>query len=169
MTVPLMVLAALSVLGGLLLLGGWITDWLAPVVGAEEHHELPLAPIAYTLIVTAVVAVGVLVAWFFVAKRDIPREAPTKVSFVTRAARNDLYGDRLNEAVLMRPGDRMVEGLVTFDDHGVDRVVDGSGTAAMGMSGAFARIQTGYVRSYALSILAGALIVIVALLAVNLA
>src|SRR4051794_13540382 len=32
MTVPLMVLAALSALGGLLLLGGWIVDWLAPVV-----------------------------------------------------------------------------------------------------------------------------------------
>ena len=42
MTVPLIVLAALSVLGGLLLLGGWITDWLAPVVGEEEHHALPL-------------------------------------------------------------------------------------------------------------------------------
>ena len=37
MTVPLIVLAALSVLGGLLLLGDWIVDWLAPVVGDEEH------------------------------------------------------------------------------------------------------------------------------------
>ena len=71
LTVPLMVLAALSVLGGLLLLGGWITEWLSPVVGEEEHHALPLPPIAYTLIVTAVVAAGVLVAWLFVAKRDI--------------------------------------------------------------------------------------------------
>ena len=169
MTVPLMVLAALSVLGGLLLLGGWITEWLAPVVGEEAHHALPLPPIAYTLIVTAVVAAGVLVAWLFVAKRDIPREAPQKVSFVTRAARNDLYGDRLNEAVLMRPGDRMVDGLITFDDRGVDRLVDGTGTASMGMSGAFARIQTGYVRSYALSVFGGALLVVLALLAVNLA
>ncbi len=169
MTVPLMVLAALSVLGGLLLLGDWIVHWLAPVVGEEEHHALPLPAIAYTLIVTAVVAVGVAVAWFFVAKRDIPRTAPQRVSFITRAARNDLYGDRFNEAVLMRPGDRMVDGLVTFDDRGVDGVVDGTGTAAMGMSGAFARIQTGYVRSYALSVLLGALIVILALLAVNLA
>jgi NADH-quinone oxidoreductase subunit L len=169
MTVPLMVLAALSVLGGLLLLGGWITEWLAPVVGEEAHHELPLPPIAYTLIVTAVVAVGVAVAWFFVAQRDIPREAPRKVSFVTRAARNDLYGDHLNEALLMRPGNTMVESLVTFDDNGVDRVVDGTGAASMGMSGVFARIQTGYVRSYALSVLAGALLVVLALLAVNLA
>jgi NADH-quinone oxidoreductase subunit L len=168
MTVPLMVLAALSVLGGLLLLGGWITDWLTPVVGEEAHHELPLPPIAYTLIVTATVAVGVAVAWLFVMKRDIPREAPQKVSFLTRAARADLYGDAANEALLMRPGNTMVESLVTFDDKGVDGVVDGTGAAAMGMSGTFRRVQTGYVRSYALSVLAGATLVVLALLAVNL-
>ncbi len=33
MTVPLIVLAALSVLGGLMLLGDWIVEWLAPVIG----------------------------------------------------------------------------------------------------------------------------------------
>jgi NADH-quinone oxidoreductase subunit L len=168
MTVPLIVLAALSVLGGLLLLGGWITDWLAPVVGEEEHHALPLPAIAYTLIVVAVVAVGVAVAWFVVARRDVPREAPQEVSFLTRAARADLYGDAANEVLLMQPGDRLVNGLVTFDDDYVDGVVDGTGSAAMGMSGTFRRIQTGYVRSYALSLFAGALLVVAALLAVNL-
>ena len=39
MTIPLIVLAALSALGGLLLLGDWIVDWLAPVVGEEVEHE----------------------------------------------------------------------------------------------------------------------------------
>jgi NADH-quinone oxidoreductase subunit L len=139
------------------------------VVGHEEHHELPLPPIAYTLIVVAVVAVGVAIAWFFVAKRDIPREAPQEVSFVTRAARNDLYGDAANEAFLMRPGNTFVESLVTFDDDYVDGVVEGSGAASMGMSGTFRRVQTGYVRSYALSLFAGAVLVLLALLAVNLA
>ncbi len=47
MTVPLIVLAALSVLGGVLLLGDWILGWLAPVVGATEHHELAFSPIVY--------------------------------------------------------------------------------------------------------------------------
>lgn len=169
MTVPLMVLAALSVLGGVLLLGDWIVEWLAPVVGTEEHGEPAFPAWVFTLIVVAVVAAGVLVAWLFVAKRDIPREAPRKVSFVTRAARNDLYGDALNESLLMRPGNTMVESLVTFDDKGVDGFVDGTGAASMGLSGAFAKIQTGYVRSYALSVLAGALLVVLALLAVNLA
>jgi NADH-quinone oxidoreductase subunit L len=169
MTVPLIVLAALSVFGGVLLLGDWIVDWLAPVVGAEVHAEPPLPEIVYTLLILAVVAVGVAVAFVLVARRDIPREQPQQVSLATRFARNDLYGDRLNEALLMRPGDTVVRGMADFDDRYLDGAVDGSGAAATGMSGTFRRIQTGYVRSYALSLFAGALLVVAALLAVNLA
>ena len=87
----------------------------------------------------------------------------------TKAARADLYGDALNENLLMRPGDRFVGGLTTFDDHGVDGAVNGTGLAFSGMSQRFRRIQTGYVRSYALSVLGGAVLVLLALLAVNLA
>ena len=63
MTVPLIVLAALSVLGGLLLLNDWIVDFLAPVVGSAVHEEPPLPAIVITLIIVAVVAVGVGLAW----------------------------------------------------------------------------------------------------------
>jgi NADH-quinone oxidoreductase subunit L len=169
MTVPLIVLAVLSVFGGVLILGGWITDWLAPVVGHPEHEELALPAWAYTLIVVAVVAVGFAIAWMLFGRRPVPREAPQRVSAVTRAARADLYGDAINEALFMRPGDTFVESLVTFDDGVVDGTVDGTGAAGVGMSAAFRRLQTGYVRSYALSILVGALVVVAALLAVGLA
>jgi NADH-quinone oxidoreductase subunit L len=168
MTVPLMVLAALSVVGGVLLLGGWITDWLTPVVGETGHHELAVSPLVITLVITATVAAGIAIAWFTVGKAEVPRTAPVNVSFVTRAARADLYGDALNESLLMRPGDRFVGDLVTFDDRGVDGFVTGTGTAFAGMSGRFRRIQTGYVRSYALSVLLGAGLVLAALLVVNL-
>ncbi len=168
MTVPLMVLAALSVLGGVLAIGGWIGDWLSPVVGVEAEHDLPLPAIVITLIVLLTVAAGAATAWLLVMKRDIPREAPARVSFATRAARADLYGDAFNETVLMRPGNTMVESLARFDDDYVDGLVDGTGSSAMGMSGTFRRVQTGYVRSYALSLLLGAVLVLGALLAVNL-
>ena len=169
MTIPLMVLAALSALGGLLLLGGWITTWLAPVVGEEAEAGLAIPGALLSLIILVVVAIGVALAWLFVAKRDVPRVAPQKVSVVTRAARADLYGDAVNEALLMRPGDRLVESLVVFDDQVVDGTVNGTGGAALGMSGTFRKVQSGYVRSYALSVLAGALLVVLALLAVNFA
>ena len=98
-----------------------------------------------------------------------PRTAPSRVSVFTKAARADLYGDAINEELLMRPGDQFVNGLVDFDDYGVDGVVNGTGDAFGGMSGTFRRAQTGYVRSYALALLGGAVLVVLALLAVNLA
>jgi NADH-quinone oxidoreductase subunit L len=167
MTVPLIVLAALSVLGGLLLLGDWIVDWLAPVVGAQPEENLPLPAIVFSLLVVAVVAIGVAVAWFLVGKREVPREAPTRVSVVTRAARADLYGDAFNEEFLMRPGDRFVNGLVAFDEHGVDGAAEGTAAGFAGIAGGMRRLQNGYVRSYALSLLGGAALVVLALLVVN--
>ncbi|WP_460867448.1 NADH-quinone oxidoreductase subunit L [Nocardioides pakistanensis] len=168
MTVPLMVLAALSVLGGVLLLGDWIVTWLEPVVGHTEHHELAVAPIVMSLIVTVVVAAGVALAWFLVGKPEVPRVAPANVSVFTRAARADLYGDAINEGLFMRPGDRFVSDLTAFDERGVDGAVNGTAAAFAGMSGRMRRWQTGFVRSYALSLLSGAVLVLAVLLAVNL-
>ena len=169
MTGPLVVLAALSALGGLLLVGSWIVDWLAPVVGPEPHEVLPVPAIVISLVVLVIVVIGIAVAWLTVGRHEVPRTAPAKVSFVTRAARADLYGDAINEGLLMRPGDRLVTDLATFDDDGLDRVVTGTGAAFVGMSGTFRRVQTGFVRSYALTVFGGAVLVVLALLAVNIA
>ena len=169
MTIPLIVLAALSALGGLLLLNDWIVEWLTPVVGEEVPPVLGVPTFVLTLIVLVVVLIGVAIAWLTVGRNEVPRTAPTKVSVFTRAARADLYGDALNESLLMRPGDQFVTGLVNFDDHGVDGMVNGTGSAFGGMSATFRRVQTGFVRSYALSVLGGAVLVVLALLAVNLA
>jgi NADH-quinone oxidoreductase subunit L len=169
MTAPLVVLAALSLLGGALLLGGWVVDFLAPVTGVAEHHEPPLPPIVITLVVVLVVAAGVALAWLLVGKREVPREAPQQVSFATRAARNDLYGDAINDGLVVAPGAALVSGLTTFDRVGVDGVVEGGAAAVGGISSTFRRLQNGFVRSYALSVLGGALVVVLALLAVNLA
>ncbi|MFL6136085.1 MAG: NADH-quinone oxidoreductase subunit L, partial [Nocardioidaceae bacterium] len=168
MTVPLIVLGALSALGGLLLLGGWIVDWLSPVVGAEVEVDLAVPTWVLSLIVLLVVIAGIGVAWSTVGRRDVPRTAPSDVSVLTRAARADLYGDAINEGLLMRPGDQFVTGLVAFDDEVVDGVVAGTGGSFGAMSSTFRRWQTGFVRSYALSLLAGAVLVVVAMLAVNL-
>ena len=169
MTGPLMVLAALSVLGGVLLVGDWIVTWLEPVTGVAEHHEPPLPAIVITLLITLTVAIGVAAAWFLVGRRDISREAPQDVSFATRAARADLYGDAINDAVVVRPGAGLVGGLATFDRVGVDGTIEGGSSAVGGISRALRRLQNGFVRSYALSVLAGALLVVLVLLAVNLA
>ncbi len=167
MTVPLIVLAALSVLGGFLLLGNWIVDFLSPVVGHAEHEALPVPALVLTLIVTLVVASGVALAWFTFGAREVPRVAPTDVSPFTRAARADLYGDAINDTLVVRPGSHLVSGLTTFDRTVVDGAVMGQAAAMGGFSGVFRRVQNGFVRSYALSVLGGAAVLLLALLVVN--
>lgn len=169
MTVPLIVLAALSVLGGVLLLGNFVVDFLTPVVGHAEHHELPFPAIVMTLIITVTAAAGVALAWYVGGRSDVPRQAPQQVSVATRAARNDLYGDDINEVLVIGPGRRLVRGVATFDRYGVDGLVEGGSATVGGLARALRPLQNGYVRSYALSVLGGVLIVALALLAVNLA
>jgi NADH-quinone oxidoreductase subunit L len=169
MTVPLIVLAALSVLGGVMLAGDWIVDFLAPVTGVAEHHEPPLPALVITLLVTLVVAAGVALAWFLVGKQEVPREAPQDVSFATRAARADLYGDAINDVLVVDPGRHVVAGLATMDRVGVDGVVEGGSATVGGLAGSLRKVQNGFVRSYALSLLAGVLLVVLTLLAVNFA
>jgi NADH-quinone oxidoreductase subunit L len=168
MTIPLIVLAALSVLGGFLLLGNWIVEFLSPVVGTAEHHDPPIPVILVTLMTVAVVALGVAAAWFLVGKQAVPRTAPQDVSFATRAARADLYGDAINDGLVVEPGRRLVSGLLGVDKYGADGVFTGSAVAVGAIGGQLRRAQNGFVRSYALSILGGVLIVVLALLAVNL-
>jgi NADH-quinone oxidoreductase subunit L len=169
MTIPLIVLAALSVLGGVMLIGDWIVTFLAPVVGEPVHEEPPLPAVLTSLIILAVVGAGVALAWFLVGKRDVPAVAPRKVSFATRAAREELYGNAINDTLVVNPGRRTVGGLVTMDRVLVDGVVEGGSAAVGGFSGVFRRVQNGFVRSYALSVLGGVLLIVLALLAVNLA
>ena len=95
MTVPLIILAILSLVGGALyFVGHWIVDWLEPVTGFEEAHP-PLSELAMTLIILAVVILGAAIG-VLLYRRDIPREAPVRVSPATTFARRDLYGDALN-------------------------------------------------------------------------
>lgn len=168
MTIPLIVLAALSVLGGLMLAGDWIVDFLSPVVGVAEHHDPPIPVILVTLMTVAVVALGVAAAWFLVGQRDVPRTAPQDVSFATRAARQDLYGDAINDGLVGEPGRRLVGGLLGVDKYGADGIFTGGAVAVATIGGQLRKVQNGFVRSYALSVLAGVLLVVLALLAVNL-
>jgi NADH-quinone oxidoreductase subunit L len=167
MTVPLIILAALSALGGLMLAGNWIVDFLSPVVGVHEHEEAALSPFLLSTIAVVVVAVGVAAAWFFVGKRDVPREAPQDVSFVTRAARAELYGDAANEELVVKPGYQLVNGLMVLDAALIDGAPMATAASFGGLSGGARRLQNGFVRSYALATLAGAALVLLVLLVVT--
>jgi NADH-quinone oxidoreductase subunit L len=167
MTVPLIVLGVLSTIGGaaLLYIGGGIVEWLEPVTG-EEHLELGIPVWAMTVIILAVVLVGAFIAWQVFGRQPVPVTQPTG-SAVTVAARRDLYGDAVNEAVFMRPGQYLTRSLVYVDNRGIDGAVVGTASGVGQFSTRLRRWQTGFVRSYALSMLAGAAIVVIAMLVVR--
>ncbi|WP_374203806.1 NADH-quinone oxidoreductase subunit L [Pseudonocardia sp. ICBG601] len=167
MTVPMIVLAVGSVFGGGVLYG-MIPEWLAPVVGERlelEGGALPHAVIPW--LVVGVSLLGVLAGYLFVGRSPVPVERPQRVSPVVAAARADLGANAFNEAFIERPGIVLTRALAWFDDRGIDGAVNGTASAFGGGSSRLRRLQTGFVRSYALSMLGGAVIVVAAMLAVR--
>ena len=163
MTVPMMVLAVGSAFLGLVLgPTGAITSWLAPVVG-EHGEESPVVNRFVIMGITLVlVAIGAWVAWSRYARDEVPEVAP-RGSALTRAARVDLYQDAVNEGLFMRPGIHLTRALVFVDARGVDGAVGGTAALIGGLSSRLRRIQTGYARSYALTMLSGVVVVLGAL------
>jgi NADH-quinone oxidoreductase subunit L len=102
-----------------------------------------------------------------VGRHPTPVERPAHVSLPVRAARRDLYANAINEALIARPGTWLARALVFVDNRGVDGVVNGAAALLGGSSGRLRRLQTGFVRSYALSMLAGSVLVVAGLLAVR--
>jgi NADH-quinone oxidoreductase subunit L len=166
MTIPLIILAFGSVfLGMALLFWGDIVSWLEPVTGYDKG-EAPLPEWFYIVISLTFVVAGGLVAWLQYGRRQVPVEAPHG-SVLTRAARQDLYGDAINDALVVEPTFHASRLLVWFDNKAVDGFVNGSAAFVGGLSGRMRRYQTGFARSYALSMVGGAVLVVLALVLVR--
>ncbi|MGH3700515.1 MAG: NADH-quinone oxidoreductase subunit L [Pseudonocardiaceae bacterium] len=168
MWLPMVPLAIGSLVAGYFLasderLARWLEPSVGPLVPAQAPFPVELVPILTVLIS----ALGVLVAWLVVGRRPVPVVKPARVSLPVAAARADLYANAINEAILARPGTWLTRALVFVDNKGVDGVVNGIAALLGGTSGRLRRLQTGFVRSYALGMLGGSLVVIALLLAVS--
>jgi NADH-quinone oxidoreductase subunit L len=167
MTAPMILLAVGSVGAGAVLSAVGFTDWLAPSVGElVEPEGGVIAAAGVPWLVVGISAIGVALAVLTVGRHRVPVEMPAHVSLPVRAARRDLYANAVNEALIARPGTWLTRALVYFDNRGVDGLVNGMAAGLGGSSGRLRRAQTGFVRSYALSMLGGSVLVIGALLAV---
>ncbi len=167
MTGPMVVLAVLSTVGGFFFTNGdRFFRWLEPVL-PESETEHVIEPYLVSVMTVAVSLVGVALAVALVGRRAVPHFPPVAVGPLTTAARKNLYLDSLNESVLMRPGQYLMRSLVWFDARGIDGAVSAVAAGVGGSSGRLRRVQTGFVRSYALSIFAGAALVVGSLLLVR--
>lgn len=169
MWAPMTVLAVGSVASGYLLYSGKaIVNWLAPVVDPHHHeHTELLPPIVVSALAVGAVLIGVGIA-LAKYRGELAASAPQDVSVFTRVARRDLLQDDANEFLFMRPGQKLTEVLVKTDDKVIDGVVRGVAASTIGSARGMRKLQTGYVRNYALLILLGALAALITILVVTL-
>jgi NADH-quinone oxidoreductase subunit L len=161
MWLPMALLAIGSVTAGYLFTQGEaLVHWLSPLFAKKaEYDELMPHSVVTVLAITAVI-IGVTAALMKYQFKSVDSVAPTDVSLATRLARNDLGQDVVNEALFMRPGQALTEGIVAIDEKVVDGAVRGIGAMTVGSGATLRRTQSGYVRSYAALILLGALVLL---------
>src|SRR5215831_2564007 len=165
MTSPMILLALGAIgFGAYEILGDRLAHFLGPVTGF-----VPAEPSVFStagIVALVLVVIGGVVAWAMYGRHPIPAVAPA-AGFPVTAARKDLYGDTVNEFLLMRPGQWLTRLSVYFDNRGVDGLVNTVAATVGGTSGRMRRVQSGFVRSYALSMLFGAVLLVGAFLLVR--
>lgn len=173
MTIPLVVLAVFALLGGVVfgtpLENGLIHNWLEPVmeaVGIVPHEaEAGAIPVTTSLIISSVVAIaGIALAYFMygISRAADPARAAQSANPLYRGSLNKWYVDELYGALFVRPFTWLSTWSARFFDRLIiDGAVNGVGALLGGFNAVLSRFQTGFVRSYALSIVLGLVLVAV--------
>ena len=163
MTIPLIVLAVLSAIGGIIgipeSLGGhhWLSAWLSPVIlhhpDAADHNT------EYMLM--GITIVGVLVSIFFayskyVSKSHVPVPDEAQRPALSNLSYNKFYIDELYDAVIRKP----LDAFSTFfykvlDTKVIDGIVNGLGWSTNEASKGLRLVQSGNVGFYILMMVVG--------------
>ncbi|MGB8212767.1 MAG: NADH-quinone oxidoreductase subunit L [Anaerolineales bacterium] len=206
MTVPLMVLAALSVLGGLLNFPGINTleGWLGHTIQAAEN-EAAVAPwlqvswgglnpwVALISLVLALAAI--YISWLIYGRKPLEtgQKDPLKRSlgFFFTGMENKWFVDEFYAAVILKPytatsrfladvidgrfwhdwfHEKVIAGTYNFvsktvldlrvDQQFIDAIANGLGSLTRRASASLRRLQNGFVRSYALAVLFGVVVIL---------
>ncbi|MEO8293133.1 MAG: NADH-quinone oxidoreductase subunit L [Actinomycetota bacterium] len=159
MTVPLGLLAVGAAAAGVLNSSpeGRLATFLEPVVGHLSEGTAGIAKTALTGVAVAIAALGLLLAWFVYASGRIDWLAlRVRVAPLQRLFANGWYLDTYYSAILVTPGKAVAAfSAYVFDARFVDGIVNGTGAAVHGLANAARKVQTGFVRNYALAFLVG--------------
>ena len=167
MLIPMIILAIGAIFGGMALLyWGNIETWLEPVTGLEEVH-LAVPEWVLEVITLVIVLIGATIAWFHV-KRGVDVE-PKKENWFAVAGKDEVFGNVINDTLVVEPSFKLSHILTWIDAHIVDGVVMGLAGAVTASSGGLRRWQTGFARSYALSMVGGVILVLLVLVVVRFA
>jgi NADH-quinone oxidoreductase subunit L len=191
MTVPLMILAVLSVIGGYVgvphVLGGanHVHEFLAPVLGggaepAKAHAGISLLSQAWAssgesgghsatlellmMVVSVIIAlIGIGIAYLFYVKNPaLPKLLAEKKRGLYQLVLNKYYIDELYEILFINSLKNLGTGLWRgFDEFVIDGTVNGIACLFGWLSSVMRRMQTGLVQNYAFSMIIGGVILVV--------
>jgi NADH-quinone oxidoreductase subunit L len=156
MALPLVVLAGLSTFGGALNLPNteFLTKWLEPVFGSALHEVTATTGEQWALAIVALVlvAIGIGLAYSVYLAHRVREE-----TMEPAVLRNAWYVDAFVSAMVDGPL-RLVAvwSAYVFDLKIIDGAVNGVATLVRNSGGNLRRLQTGFVRNYALGVAAGA-------------
>jgi NADH-quinone oxidoreductase subunit L len=162
MTLPLVVLAGLATAGGALNLPfshdtKLLERWLAPVVEEFERHlDVPGTTQVVLAALTSVAAIGAILF----ARRVYLEHKVSADRLEPEILAHAWYYDEAISGFVGGPGEEVFEGVATFDRVAVDGAVNGVGTLVREGASRLRKVQTGYVRNYALGMAVGAFILI---------
>jgi NADH-quinone oxidoreductase subunit L len=173
MTVPLAILALLSIIGG------WInipiahgfnrfTQFLSPVFHLHEgeHHAVGLE-VGLMVVSVGIACAGIACAWYMYRKNlKAPKSLGSRFSNLYRVLFNKYYVDEIYDFTIVKPIHRTSEGFLwlIFDNRIVDGLVNGAGKITKLISSALKRVQTGYTQNYALIMALGVIFLLYYLL-----
>jgi NADH-quinone oxidoreductase subunit L len=166
MTLPLAVLAVLTLVAGIALgapssHGTPFERFLAPVL---PHHPGDHGATGKVLIlVSIVVAVaGVFLAWVVYGRRPVrAEEIGVPRGALHALLLNKYYVDEIYDTLFVQPSYRLYLWCARVFDLGfIDGVVNGVGRLVVGWALALRRVQTGFTMNYALGMLLGAIAVV---------
>lgn len=166
MTIPLVVLAVAAVFAGGINLPftpdlHYLGHWLEPsLFGSEAHLDTDTAgKIGIAGLSTLLSVVGIAVAvWIYLLRRL----DPSKVEL--RAFAEGWWIDSSMARFVGGPGRRLFDAAAWFDKNVIDGAVNGVAAGVRAGGAALRVIQSGYVRTYALAIGLGAVVIAVWLL-----
>ncbi len=163
MTIPLFILAVLSIVGGWvnlpkgLLWGDAFVRFLAPVTGTY-HPMIEVSGAAISLIALASTLLGILFAWLlYIRQPELPGRISDALAALYRTLLHKYYIDELYNLVVSRPLFWIAGPVLArrVDKGGIDGVVDGSALTVENSGEAVRRVETGNVQHYVLVYLFG--------------
>ncbi|MBO9598052.1 MAG: NADH-quinone oxidoreductase subunit L [Cohnella sp.] len=160
MTVPLIVLAILSVVAGFVdtPFKAWLGEWLTGE--APEHHASGVAMV----VSVAVGLLGIYIGWLVYVKGTVRRDAvSSRAPALVRTLERKYYIDELYDLLLVKPLRSFGKALEAFDEYVVDGVVRLAGYSTSALGRLNSRLQSGQVQAYALTALIGIVILALAI------